>query len=389
MATMNVGDFMYEIELLISSMREGDYWDFKEEHHSNKADLVHDIICMANNRADRDGYIIYGVTNDFEIKGLEAEENRRNQQCLIDLLRSKKFGGGIRPTVELRTIYIQSKEIDVLIIKNSTDTPYYLTADFSERGRIVRANFIYTRVSDTNTPINESADVNHVEYLWKKRFLLNRPPLEQVHKRLHNKEEWKEQGEAYYNVYNPEFKIEIEYDEDFGDPEFYSYLMTNESSSYGNVKVSYFGTILYTQRFAVLDGGRYMTIVPDSGFIGKRYTWEDNYSYKYFIKGTLDYSLHLFFLTDTHEALWARDRFYDGVVIYNNELERSMFEGFLNDNEAVIKKTIEYDKESYKWLTCRSEREKQVVEKRMKTGKAFKKLLGQFRSGTLLSTYNM
>lgn len=46
--------------------REGDYWDFKERYHSNKVDLLHDIICMANNRADRDGYIIFGVRDDYE-----------------------------------------------------------------------------------------------------------------------------------------------------------------------------------------------------------------------------------------------------------------------------------------------------------------------------------
>ena len=34
---------------LISRKHEGDYWDFKETHHENKADLLHDIICLSNN----------------------------------------------------------------------------------------------------------------------------------------------------------------------------------------------------------------------------------------------------------------------------------------------------------------------------------------------------
>ena len=50
-----------EIESLIEKRQEGDYWDFKLEHHKNKADLLHDIICMANSRANRDCFIIYGV----------------------------------------------------------------------------------------------------------------------------------------------------------------------------------------------------------------------------------------------------------------------------------------------------------------------------------------
>lgn len=37
---------------LASLKREGIYWDFKREWHDNKADLLHDIICMANNPAE-------------------------------------------------------------------------------------------------------------------------------------------------------------------------------------------------------------------------------------------------------------------------------------------------------------------------------------------------
>lgn len=33
-----------EIKVLILSKREDDYWDFKQQHHSNKANLLHDII---------------------------------------------------------------------------------------------------------------------------------------------------------------------------------------------------------------------------------------------------------------------------------------------------------------------------------------------------------
>ena len=51
-------DLKHAIEGLIRTKREDDYWDFKEKHHINKADLLHDIICMANNRVDRDAYII-------------------------------------------------------------------------------------------------------------------------------------------------------------------------------------------------------------------------------------------------------------------------------------------------------------------------------------------
>ena len=49
-----------EIMKLINLKKEGEYWDFKREWYSDKkhADLLHDIICMANNRSNRDAYII-------------------------------------------------------------------------------------------------------------------------------------------------------------------------------------------------------------------------------------------------------------------------------------------------------------------------------------------
>ena len=46
---------MYNLEVLqatitqlISVQHEGDYWDFKRKWHKNLADLLHDIICLAN-----------------------------------------------------------------------------------------------------------------------------------------------------------------------------------------------------------------------------------------------------------------------------------------------------------------------------------------------------
>ena len=164
-------DLKHAIEGLIRTKREDDYWDFKEKHHINKADLLHDIICMANNRVDRDAYIIFGIADDtYEIVGVETDANRRNQQQIIDQLKSKKFASGIRPRIEMRTFRLERHEVDVLIVKNSTDTPYFLVEDFRDAGRNVRANHIYTRVGDTNTDIDKSADINNIEYLWKKRF---------------------------------------------------------------------------------------------------------------------------------------------------------------------------------------------------------------------------
>ena len=43
--------FDYKIQQLISLKQEGQYWDFKKEWYpkDKKMNLLHDIICMANN----------------------------------------------------------------------------------------------------------------------------------------------------------------------------------------------------------------------------------------------------------------------------------------------------------------------------------------------------
>jgi hypothetical protein len=47
-------DFLKEIEALISLKQEGPYWDFKGQWHENKAELLVDILNVANNLVNRD-----------------------------------------------------------------------------------------------------------------------------------------------------------------------------------------------------------------------------------------------------------------------------------------------------------------------------------------------
>ena len=136
----------------INSRRETDFYDFKQSWEEEdtkdnrkdpKSDLLHDIICMANNKHIGDSYIIFGIEDKtYNIVGVENDKNRKNQQQIIDFLKDKKFESGIRPQIEIKTIEVSNHQIDVLIIKDTTDTPYYLT----ERYNQVEAYHIYTRV---------------------------------------------------------------------------------------------------------------------------------------------------------------------------------------------------------------------------------------------------
>lgn len=133
---------------------------------------------------------------------------------LFNVLSQKEFAGQIRPRVEVRTIRLEGHEVDVFIIKNSTDVPYYLTESYTDKkykpdppkkGKTVQAFHIYTRVMDNNTPIDKSADIRDVEYLWKKRFGLLQTPLEQVKILLRKPDEWAEEDSRYYHKLFPQY----------------------------------------------------------------------------------------------------------------------------------------------------------------------------------------
>ena len=101
---------------------------------------------------NRDAYIIIGIDeeNDYRVNDLSDAENRKSTQMIVDFLREKKFSGGIRPQVMVEPLQMEEGVIDIIVIKNGYNTPYFL----EEKYRDVNANNIYTRVFDTNTPKN-------------------------------------------------------------------------------------------------------------------------------------------------------------------------------------------------------------------------------------------
>ncbi len=109
-------EFEQEIVNLIELKQEGSYWDFKREWYHALVDLLHDIICMANNLESRDAYIIIGIdeVNDYTVVDVVEDPNRKNTQKIVDFLRNKKFAGGIRPKVYVQPINVQGQTIDVL-----------------------------------------------------------------------------------------------------------------------------------------------------------------------------------------------------------------------------------------------------------------------------------
>ena len=180
-----------EIKSLIELHTEGIYWDFKKQWYENNSDLLHDIICMANSPANRDCYIIIGIEDNTYIPCGVDNTNRKNQQNVIDLLRQKpKWAGGYIPEVYVKTISIFDKDIDILIIKQSDNTPFYLLEDYKGGGSPLYKGAIYTRKGDTNTPKTSTADIFDTEILWKRRFGLLYNPSQRAKNYLKDLENW-------------------------------------------------------------------------------------------------------------------------------------------------------------------------------------------------------
>jgi len=308
----------------------GGYWDFKREWHANKADLLHDIICMANNLESRDGYIILGVDeeNDYAVCGINDDPNRKNTQNIIDFLRDKKFAGGIRPTVRVETIDHDAIEIDVLIMQFDRYSPYYLT----EKHDGVFANNIYTRVQDTNTPKDRSADIHHIEMLWKRRFGLDVGIHERFFILLDQYDQWEcdfgNTNTAFHRVF-PEFKIQVQYDFDNSEhrwePQSAYYL--NSEMGFRWIQLLYFNTVIFEWGIMDFDGAKVILPFPKDSSLGIKVCDDVCYSYydltalegkllKLMTSGTMSYhSRHLY--TDVHLFL-----------IFNGEEERKRFNEF-------------------------------------------------------------
>ena len=363
---------------LIDSKREGDYWDFKEEWYSNKADLLHDIICLANNRVNRDAYIIVGVVDKiYELKSVATDKNRRNQQQVIDFLKTIKFSGGVRPDIEVRTINIQNLELDIIIVKNSFDTPYFLLEDYRDKEKLVKRYSIYTRVQDTNTPKDSIADIDQIEYLWKKRFLLTESPIKRIFESLKDKDNWDERyvkGETIYHYkFNPEYTLVIEDEEEELYPEFYSMVMINKIQSYLNLSIKYYGTIVYQCQLTYLDGARLLVPTPQWGFISDIKRDRTQGGYKYYVYGDeTERLLNFFFDENKDEQKYAKSLFDEIVLYFESKEQRKGFELYISNNKDQVNKKIDEEIEKLNHINCSKEAETNYMRIHIATGKVLK-----------------
>ena len=321
-----------EIIRLISLKQEGGYWDFKRQwYESNKkCDLLHDIICMANNLQNRDAYIIIGVDeeNDYSIVDVKNDPMRKKTQMIVDFLKGKKFAGGIRPLVHVDHISLRSGDVDVIVIENSHYTPFYLTDRFEG----VIANHIYTRVVDSNTPIDKSADINHVEHLWRKRFRIDETPVEKFRYYLINPCDWENVQDfsmEYFYKYSPEYTIITEKDDSIDGYEYYMFGQINIKPNWWRITLKFHQTAIEQFQGIALDGGRSFVVAPYRAYD----LFEAGISpVGYYIDGDLRSRLLDFFHQKETVEEYPYRKYVSIMLFFSSQKERDLFFDYVLSN---------------------------------------------------------
>jgi len=371
---------------LISLGTEGDFWDFKKSWHSNKADLLHDIICMANNLTNHDGLIIIGVENaTWKLPGnLSIDTNRKTQQNVIDFLKNKHFAGGVRPTVYVRTISIfegANKDVGVIIVKNTDKTPYFLSDNFQESHKELYKGNIYTRVGDTNTPKTETADIDKVEMLWRRRFGIDKTAIEKLKLLLSKTEDWHPLGTdgvhssrnsygKWFNRYYPEFTICYKRNESWpmesgcgirlNDQEYYWLTELDKVPDFHDFSIFDIDVMMHTTS---LFSGK---MIMDINGKYSRMWWKISYLlsgsnlnlfYAYVEKDSIEFLLDNFLANcqetiprieqhkfissvDQFKKYYCTDRPYNIIPVFQNNFERKSFEEYIKSRHNDFSREI-------------------------------------------------
>ena len=336
-----------EIRNLINSKKEGPYWDFKKQWYlpTQKNDLLIDIIAMSNNLSNHDGYIIIGVDEEYNYSlcDVSGDENRKNTDNLVDFLRDKAFAGGIRPSVVVESYKLDNALIDVIVVRNSINTPFYLTDSYQD----IREGNIYSRIETSNTPKDKTADLGVVIELWRKRFQLGDEPLQIVKRYLDNPEDWNDspiQGEMLqYYKYKPEYTLSLEKDDRDG---FEIYML---GTYFGEIHpqwwmstIYYHQTILDQILLLGLDDSRIIVAAPHREFV--RYNYNKTVIIYCYVHDSLDYKIHLHYSgSDQCKEPYIYMQFMECIIEFKNEQEMKEYVKYLGTHEDLFDSFMSMD----------------------------------------------
>ena len=376
---------------------EGEYWDFKEkpyffegqsdkDKNKKKGDLLHDIICMANNLSNRDAYIIMGIQDKpAKITGVKQFSNKWTQEKYQDFLQNLTWAGDMIPIVEFRTIH--NGELDVLIIKKSNRVPFYITKKCNK----VRENQIYVRKGSKNTAIDSQAEIGDIEKLFEFRFGLTPYPKERVINYISDHGHWIEMKEDYetrswYYEKFPEYTIELSRDPDnetLASPD-YAYVQMNCKSSWQILRVKYHQTTLMEYTAHYVDETRGVVVAPRFSSIKIREdeTLVSTKQYCYYFQECTEIKL-MFLLQDLlRQGTLVLENHLALIPIYKNDEEKSKVENIINKNKEDFNFKMEHEilKSIISHGSELSEESEMIVRHDLAVTKVVKNILNEYRA---------
>lgn len=379
---------------------EGEYWDFKEkpyffegqsdkDKNKKKGDLLHDIICMANNLNNSDAYIIMGIQDKpVRITGVKQFANKWTQESYQDFLQNLTWAGDMIPIVEFRTIH--NGELDVLIIKKSNRVPFYITKKCNK----VRENQIYVRKGSKNTAIDSQAEIGDIEKLFEFRFGLTPYPKERVINYISDHGHWIEMKEDYetrswYYEKFPEYTIELSWDPDnetLASPD-YAYVQMNCKSSWQILRVKYHQTTLMEYTAHYVDETRGIVISPKDGYIklSNDNTMPMIKHFYYYLEDSIEIKLmYLLKILMNHDNI-ALDNHLFLIPVFNSSEEKSNIEFLINHNNEDFISRIgnEIQNIVINYGSGLSEESQLIVRKDLAVTKVVKNILNEYRKSKL------
>ncbi|MGF0144033.1 AlbA family DNA-binding domain-containing protein [Sharpea azabuensis] len=364
------------ISFFLKQKREGEFWDFKQEWHEKTEDLLKDIICFANTVHDEDCFIIFGIADDLSITGMAGE--RKKQADIIDTISNLSFAGDNLPSISLESLIFQDVELDVLRVYNTNKTPVYLKKQYGK----MRPGCIYARIGDKNTPDNGNAEIGVIENLWRKRFGLTKAPLDYIFDELVNKLNWVKSDNGYYNIYLPEYTLECseeDYEAGRRTDEFYSYVQTNESTSYYMMDIKARGTTLESFQIVILDGGRLSIPVPEWRYVNFDKYHRDVIKYKCVVKGShIEQLMQFMYDPENPDERLAFTRNEEVILFFESEIERNNFENYIKSNKLNLKKRIN-SSNAFDYIKTECEAKTNAYKKSIRTAIVLKDMLEEFR----------
>ncbi len=257
-----------ETRALVERRSEGTYWDFKRCHHTNKADLIHDILCLANAKHRGSRFLIIGVDDsDFSLHTIYKDQGRRTQADIAGLFRdnASKFFQSRFPDFHLTEITIDGSSLDVLVIEDTPHKPYYLVEKYEK----LCAHHIYTRVCDTNTPATDAAQPHEIERMWRERFGLDISPLDRIKLYLNETDSWVTSNRVGENTFKhhkifPEFTLAVTEAEEFmaRKEEWTRGEIRRDNNHAGYYEIRYHQTCLARVRYVSFDDHRKSMVAP-------------------------------------------------------------------------------------------------------------------------------